>query len=227
MIVDQLSVSWRVDPFNEDHPAVFERWRLRDLTTVDAAIAGSRGEVVLFKPVLDSPMAVQLLDRYPDARVLWMSRRHHDVVNSAAVMFGAENWHDRVHKWMARDFREFDRCGVPAATADAVRALWDPDLDPVSATALYWYFYNRIYLDLGLAAHPRARLLVYEDLVKAPRAGLLAIERALGVELALGERITMRTSSVGRDDPPEIRPDIDAACHELRAELEAVAQDCG
>ncbi len=225
MMVDELARSWRVELFNEDHPSVFEHWWLRELDRVDAALDASRARVAVFKPILDTPSTKALLDRHDDSRAVFMSRSHTDVVRSAMLKFGPDNWSRRVAGWMRGDFGEFRRWGVPAETAAAVRRLWRPALDCASATAVYWFFYNRLFFDLGLDGADRCRLALYEDVTLDPRRELRAIERFIGVDLGLSRRDFSHVSQPrARDAPLQVDAEIEAACAELRADLQRVAR---
>jgi hypothetical protein len=216
MLVDRLSRSWELEPVNEYDPTAFQEWWLRDLDTVAAVARRSRARSVLFKPILDTPRVPELLERCPEAQVLYAARQWPDVVRSALALFGPHNWPSRVAGWMADDFAEFG-AAVPEGTRRRVRSLWRADLDPASATALYWLFYTGLYFDLGLNADPRVRLVCYEAVLEQPEAQLREICHFLGIgsrpRMAAGVAPLNRHTAA----PLAVEPAVADACDALYA----------
>ncbi len=154
MLVDRLSHTWELDPVNEYDPAAFHEWWLRDLDTVAAVAQRSRARTVLFKPILDTPRVPQLLERFPNGRVLFAVRDWAPVVRSALALFA-----------------EFG-APLPASAREKLQSLWRPGLDPTSATALYWLFYTGLYFDLDLDIDRRVLPVCYEAVLEQPEARL-------------------------------------------------------
>jgi len=218
MLVDRLSRTWELDPVNEYDPAAFHEWWLRDLDSVAAVAQRSRARTVLFKPILDTPRVPQLLERFPEGRVLFAVRDWAAVVRSALALFGPENWPGRVAGWMSDDFAEFG-APLPANARERVRSLWRADLDPASATALYWLFYTGLYCDQGLDSDPRVRLVHYQLVLEQPEAQLREVCDFLGI----GYRARMSPGVEPRNrhtsESLGVEPSIAEACDALYARL--------
>ncbi|MBW2236275.1 MAG: sulfotransferase, partial [Deltaproteobacteria bacterium] len=216
MLVDRLSRTWELDPINEYDPAAFHEWWLRDLDTVAAVAQRSRARTVLFKPILDTPRVPQLLEHFPEGRVLFAVRDWAPVVRSALALFGPENWPGRVAGWMGDDFAEFGT-PLPEGARQSVRALWRADLDPASAAALYWLFYTGLYFELGLDADPRVRPVRYEAVLEQPLAQLHGLCDFLGIgyrpRMAAGVEPRNRHAS----ESLGVEPSIAEACDALYA----------
>jgi len=232
MIVSQLARSWQVELYNEDHPAAFDYWRLRDFAVIEDLLAASRAPLTLFKPILDTHRARQLLAGFPEGRLIFALRDFDDVINSARKRFyeddGSFNPSTRlpprdprepVTRWMDTDFAEFSRNPLPAETTDHIRALWRTDLNLNSRIALRWVLTNRLYFDLGLDREDRVRLLRYEDLAADPEPGFRELCGFLGLafdpEIAAG----VFASSIGKEAAPDLAPSVRAACEALMERL--------
>jgi hypothetical protein len=223
MLLHHLARSWEVDAFNENHPAAFEKFRLRPLDEIEKLVEKSYARVALFKPVLCTPHSREYLTRFPDARLIFVYRHYNDVVNSSIKKFGAADRLSHVNSWMEDDFGEFAPIAPPAAAKAAVRELWRPDLSPESAVALYWFFYNSLYFDLGLEQEERARLKGYESLVANATQEIQEACSFFGLNFDPVMVEGIFTSSIGRDSSPQIDADIQSACAELWERLQTVS----
>jgi hypothetical protein len=168
MVTRHLATSPDVELFNEDHPAAFERYRLRPLADIRRLIAISDMRFVLFKPILDTSHCLEWLELFPEAKILFAIRHYDDVINSAMRRFGPAKWSKAVKGWMKKGKAGFAPPEPPASTFDAVSSLWRADLNTVSRHAIYWLFFNRLYFDLKLDRDSRVKLVRYEDAVHQP-----------------------------------------------------------
>lgn len=225
MMLHHLARSWEVDAFNENHPAAFVKYRLRPLHEIEKVIERSYAKVALFKPVLCTPHSREYLNRFPNTRLIFVYRHYNDVVNSSIKKFGAADRLIHVNTWMEDDFAEFAPIAPPAATKAAVRELWKPDLSPESAAALYWFFYNALYFDLGLDQEERARLKGYESLVANAVQGIQEACSFFGISFEPIMVEGIFTSSIGRDNSPPLDEAIQSACDALWEQLQAVSTE--
>ncbi len=223
MMLHHLARSREVDAFNENHPAAFERFRLRPLDEIEKVIERSYARVALFKPVLCTPHSRAYLTRFPDTRLIFVYRHYSDVVNSSIKKFGAADRLTHVNSWMEDDFAEFAPIAPPAATQAVVRELWRPDLSAESAAALYWFFYNTLYFDLGLHQEERARLKGYESLVANATQEIQEACSFFGITFDPIMVEGIFTSSIGRDNSPLIDGAIESACVALWERLQTVS----
>jgi hypothetical protein len=221
MILHHLGRSWTVDPYNENHPAAFEKWRLRPLDVIEKLVDRSYAQVTLFKPVLTTPHSCEYLTRFPDARLIFVYRHYNDVVNSSLKRFGPADRLAHVNSWIANDFNEFAPIPPPEPTKALVRRLWQPSLSPESAAALYWLFYNRLYFDLGLSQEKRVKLIGYESLVANPSSEIREACLFLGLNFELSMAAGIFSTSVRRDETPPMDQAIESACEALWQRLQA------
>jgi hypothetical protein len=227
MLLHHLGRSWEVDPFNENDPAAFEKFRLRPLDDIEKLVDRSYARVALFKPVLNTPHSCEYLARFPGARLIFVYRHYGDVVNSSLKRFGPADRLAHVNAWIADDFGEFAPVSPPAQTKAIVRKLWKPSLSPESAAALYWLFYNSLYFDLGLHKVERARLTGYESLVANAGSEIRDACDFLGLKFEPAMAAGIFATSVGRDSSPPMDEDIEIACETLWQQLQAATSKAG
>jgi hypothetical protein len=220
MLLHRLGRSWSVDPFNEDHQAAFEKYRLRPLEVIEDLTQHSYARVTLFKPVLTTPHSCEYLTRFPASRMIFVYRHYHDVVNSSIKRFGPNDRLIHVNAWIADDFGEFAPLSPPEQTKARVRHLWKPDLSPESAAALFWLFHNSLYFDLNLHQETRVKLIGYERLVADAVVGIQDICAFLNLKYEPTMADGILKSSVGRDAQPNLTPEIETACETLWQQLE-------
>lgn len=221
MLVRQLSKSWMVNLYNEDHDDAFNNYRLRSFNTVNTLVEQSQAPITMFKPILDTVQTPKMLARFPKSRVIFAFRQPDDVVNSSLKRFGRQNRINHIRRWMHNDFSEFAVAPPPEPAKEAVRRRWRPDLSPESGAALYWLFYNRLFYDLSLDQDERVLLMRYESLVTEPARHFQHAAHFLGMtyEPAMAEGVF--ASSIGRDETPNVDPQIRADCEALYQKLSA------
>lgn len=221
MLLSHLSRTWQVESYNEDHPAAFEHYRLKDPGAIAELVRTSRAQLSLFKPILSTTATIRLLGFFPQARCLFVFRHFDDVVRSSLKRFGSENRLSHVRGWMDDDFSEFAFAPPPAATRQYLFELWRPDASAETGAALYWLFYNRLFFDLGLNEQDRLRLVQYERIVQSPTTSMTAIAEFLGIQFAQSMPEGILSSS-GRHVPvSSIDSDVRAECLDLWKRLTA------
>lgn len=214
MLLYHLSKTWQVEPYNEDHPAAFVNYRLRDTETIAELVGSSRAPLTLFKPILSTTMTCRLLGIFPDSRFLFVFRHFDDVLRSSLKKFGTENRLGHVRSWMEDDFSEFGSAPPPEATRLYLRELWHPDASAETGAALYWLFYNRLFFDLGLDEHDRLLLVQYERIVQSPSRSMTAIAEFLGIRFAPSMPEGIFASSVRHVPASSINSEVRAECLE-------------
>lgn len=213
MLIFQLAKSWEIDLYNENHPKAFRNWRLRNLSEIEGLVEQSSARITLFKPILNTPQTPDLLVKFPDSKILFAFRHYHDVINSSIKKFGLLNRLDHVRKWIEEDFSEFSHYPPPETTKEAICSLWLPELGYEDGAALYWLFYNRLFLDLNLDQEERVLLVKYEAVVSQPEAEFKRICEFL--ELSFESKMIegIHASSIHRDSIPTLDSRIENACN--------------
>jgi hypothetical protein len=223
MMVQQLGKTWQIEVYNENHPAAFERWFLRDDAAIRSLTSQSLAPVVLFKPILETFRSSQFPLAFPGAKLLFAFRHFDDVINSSIRKFGPADRIGHVRDWMSNDFRDYAAAPPPAASREAIRSLWNPDFGPLEGAALFWLFTNRLYFDLGLDRRPDAHLIQYEDYTLHPEENLKAICDFLGIDYAETMLSGIRRNFIQRDPAPSFDPAVRQACEDLWDRLVAAA----
>jgi hypothetical protein len=219
MLLERLSKSWQVDPYNEDHAAAFRNYRLRDLKAIAGLVREGSAPVALFKPILNSCQTGELLSTFRGSRAVFVCRHYEDVINSSLRKFGVMNRITHVRTWMEDDFAEFAFAPPPSSTREAIRALWNPSLEPESGAALYWLFYNLLYFDLGLAQDERVALAQYEWLVREAKVEFQRIATLLDIQFERSMVEGVFASSIQRHTAPPIEAGVRKACEDLWQKL--------
>jgi hypothetical protein len=221
MLLSRLSKTWQVESYNEDHPAAFENYRLKETGTIAKLVGASRAPLTVFKPILSTTATSRLLGFFPQARFLFVFRHFDDVVRSSQKRFGTENRLSHVRSWMADDFSEFAFAPPPAATRKYLCELWHPDASGETGAALYWLFYNRLFFDLGLNEYDGLRLIQYERIVQSPTRSMMAIAEFLGIQFAPSMSEGIFASSVLHEPVSSIDSEVRTECLELWKRLTA------
>ena len=214
----QTRVFGEVSKLTADDP--IRQLRLNEWTSVQADIGRTGAPVVVVKPLVESQHAPELLDTFPNSKVIWAVRDYQDVAASIIAKWGIEN--------SMRDLRHVaERRGtwrdehVSEETRAIIAGHLERELTAHDAAALFWYLRNRTILDRLPAPRSRVTMWHYSQMVERPRDTM----RSLYAELDLrypGDLTTFRvtSSSVGRGRDVSLSPDIESRCAELLTKLQ-------
>ncbi len=222
MLMYLLEMHSQTQIYDEAHrSAVFDRFRLAGYEAVASAIARSAAPVVCFKPICDSHLATDLLNRFPDARIIWMVRGFADAARSAVSMWATA---DRAIRRIGRGEHHggwFEE-GITPEAKEILRRVYRDSLTPVECTCLVWWVRNRLVLEQALAQRPEVYLLRYETLVADVEAQTRELFAFLG--LPFQERVTrhVHSRSVRAAADLELAPEVLTLCRDLEAELDAL-----
>jgi hypothetical protein len=215
MIGKRLARSWQIDIYNEDHPAAFDDYYLKDFSTLEHLIQCSAANLVLFKPIRDTYQINRLLSHFPDAKSIFVIRHYSDVINSGMKRFGADHWLEQVQTWLATDFAEFSIAPPKAETKDFVRSRYTPAITPESGAAVFWWFRNQLFFDLECHTNEHIRLVQYERIVSNPDQEMAELCRFLGIRFHADATDGIRPTSVRRDSQPVLDEQIEQDCQNL------------
>jgi hypothetical protein len=225
MLTKALAKSWQVDLYNEDNPAAFKNWFLRDFSVIEALIEHNYANLILFKPLKDTYRTPVLLSNFPDAKFIFIFRHYNDVINSAYKKFYDDSglvikpaFKDRrapVLRWIDTDFAEFSAFPPPKETVQLIKFLWTSSLTLESNIALEWLFTNQLYFDLGLFKDKRVKLVQYEAVVAEPVKEFESLCHYLNLSYKPQIAKDVFSSSVKRNSAPEIAPQIQGVCEAL------------
>lgn len=232
MLVFHLTRSWHINLFNEDHPAAFENWFLRDFEVIDRLLADSYAPITLLKPIKDTYRMRAIQARYPQGKVLFAFRHFDDVINSARkrfyIDFGKkigktiDEIIPPVDRWLQDDFAEYAAAPPPASTRQFIRSRWRADLNLESKIALHWLFVNRLFFDLGLDADTAVLPIRYELLVSQPAVEFRKLCEFLKIPFEDRMVADVFATSIRKKEAPDLDPVIREDCEALYQRLSAV-----
>jgi hypothetical protein len=196
-------------------------WRLLPKPVIQELIKESYAASVVFKPLCDAHLALQLLSDYPNAKAIWIYRHYDDVANSAVNKWG-EHLKDVMRQITVGDWDALGWRGenLSQENITLVKQLYSPEMNFQEPAALMWYLRNQWYFALGLDQDPRVLLVRYESLVQNPEAGMKRIFKFAEstYEPEIIEDVSER--SVGKGKDVQIRPAVQELCDALLGQLD-------
>lgn len=156
--------------------------RLRDSSLVRAELARSGAALDVVKPLVESHRCRELIDLEHDGLAVWMFRHYSDVASSNLRRFGETNGVDNLRPIVGRDGHDWRNAGLSDDTRRLVDSLFDDDMVPIDAAALFWYCRNTLWFEQGLESEDRIRTCRYEQLVAEPDAVVEALYAWVGLE---------------------------------------------
>ncbi len=207
--------------FREGARPFFRGSRLESDDVLEGLFARCPFPVLVIKPLCESHRALELLARFPAARVIWIYRRPEDTVRSASIKWdsGALAVTRLIEGTLPAD--DWRRGGLTDEAVAMARRLYRPGLGLHHANAIMWYLRNRLVLDLDLFAHPRVLVVKYEDLSSSPGTHFPRVFSFVGQSLAQEYLSGIHARSVRRALLEDVPADVLAACETLHAEIDA------
>lgn len=187
--------------YNEDHPAAFENFFLRDDATVAKVIAECPGRVAFLKAFNDTPRAIHVMRKFPTARAVYIVRKPADTIASWVGEFseqGTANWIN-AWTWQAAGGRipflkddEHDPDSVAfmrSLSRDMLTLMgeYGTTWHNVGAAAYLWQ--NEFFFRAGFDRSDRVRVLVYSELTQNAFGIMGDIAKWMGVPLYARGRV--------------------------------------
>jgi len=221
MLMDVLEKSMETDVYHERDPRAFDNYQMRDTTVIKQLHDKSKARVFIIKALCELQDLPELLDEFKPAKLLWMVRHHHDVVNS--MMRSFEGFASQLNAIAEdRSAAGWRGLGMSDETHTLVKNYAARGVNDETAAALQWYYRNILLLEQRLGTDARTLVLSYENLVKNPKIEFDKIYRFL--DLSYTDKISRNifATSVSRNRPPDIHPEVAELCHELQLQLDAL-----
>jgi len=194
----------------------FLDFRLRSMETTEKLISASPFPVACFKPLADSHLTAQLLERFPSAHFIWALRDYHDVANSFLRKFPHAT---RAIRLICNEqegggwFQE----GISQETGQILRNLPWQDFSEYDFACLVWWARNRLFFEQNLDRENRVLLLRYEKLVTTPEKSLQEVTDFIGIPFSTQMTRYIHARSISRYSPPAINHSVQELCDELAA----------
>jgi Sulfotransferase domain len=181
LLLELLEQSPATQVFHEGSRAAFGHYMMRDLEMIRRLYERSPAAFVAMKALHEADRLPFLLDSFPDARAIWIYRRYDQVV--ASIMRKWPGGRNRVDEIVDDPTAgEWRGLGMSASTRRILIDHYRPDINDATAQALFWWWRNQLFFDLGLDEEDRVMLFKYEDLVKEPWPSLRKIYDFAGLE---------------------------------------------
>jgi hypothetical protein len=178
-----LGLGSEVRRYEEGDPAYFiqkDAPRLLDLEMVATRLGAERNRFTVIKALCESQRANELLDRFPDAHVVWIFRHYSTCI--ASHMRWYREQHDPVQyvQDVVNHVANSWKCiGLSMEARSRLADYQHVQLSPGSAYAIYWLARNLLYFNMIRSG--RVHLVNYEALIEDSHAQSKKIFRALGV----------------------------------------------
>jgi hypothetical protein len=223
LLMDVLDASADTQVFHETDPRAFDRYEMRDLAVIQQLAKQCPAPVFVIKALCELDRIKPLMDAFTPAKTLWVLRDWRDSVNSAIKSFPNFVWNwNRLAQGDSSDWRGR---GMSDATRELLAALYHTDASEAEGAAMMWFYRNALFFEHQLAADPRVRVVLYEDLVQYPMREVAAVYNFLGLQ-GFNQRVAGRihARSVKHRSPEGITPAVGALCDELLARFRAHAR---
>lgn len=226
MLMQTLERNAAIDAYHEGDRRAFDNYEMKPEAVIRGLVAKSPFPIVAVKALLEGHKVDALLESFSPARAIWMFRHYDDVINSSLKNF--PGWRNKIEEVMAdREKGDWRGLGMTDATWHLMSSLYRPDLDDASVNGLFWLYRNQLYFDQKLEEDPRVLLMSYEWLVQNVEPACRAVCDFANVadDVEMGARI--KSSSIRKNAPLPIDPDIRTLCDAMYDRLMAVWLESG
>lgn len=218
MMIDIFHRDLKVESLDENNPKIAINYLL-DYEKVSKAVANSKASVIAMKPILNSFEALYILNRYDNAKAIWLLRDYKDMVSSSIKKFGntVSNYikdytiEGKNNNWLSM--------GMHDDTRKVISSMDVAGYTEYDWMALVWWSVNRTVLLDKLYESKRFILIKYETLVNKPIETTRNIYRFIGLNFNNKNIKYVHPASVGKGKSVKLKPEIKSKCNELAEEL--------
>lgn len=222
MLMNVLEKSWQTDVYHERDSRAFEDYQMRERRVIHRLREQSPASHFAIKALCELQDLPSLMAEFEPARVIWIYRHYHDVVNSMLRSFTGFSGQFRAIA-LDRDSAGWRGRGMSDATHALIASIGQKDIGEASAAAMQWYYRNMLYFERALDSNPQVMLVRYEDLVTRPNEEFGRIFEFLGLEFTGRVARKVFASSIRRNAHPELDVKVETVCSELYDRFQALA----
>ncbi len=195
--------------------------RLNPLPSVREEIDRHHVPMVVFKPLVESQRAHELMAAFPGCRVLWSYRHYQDVAVSNLKAFGTDNGMRDLQPLLDNDPDNWRSQNSSEETRETLRRYCSAEVSPLDAAALFWWARMQLYFEQELDKNPKVLLNRYEDLAENPAQVMRRTYAFLGQPYP-GDDIVrdVNPRSVGKGRGSRLSPAVDGLCGEMLERLD-------
>jgi len=206
---------------NDSSPIAKNKLRLNSFNDVKEALDKDKAPFIVFKPLVETQNAPDLLDYFSESKALWMYRGYRDVVNSLLKKFslnvGIRNLKSIVENSQENWYSE----KVPESIREIILQHFSEEMSPYDAAALFWFVRNQLFYELQLHRNSRILMCRYEDLVTQPNQVMQNIYQFVGAhDYSDGNNWEVHSNSVRKGHSVQLLPAIEKLCSDLLVRLD-------
>lgn len=195
------------------------------LPIVTKKLSSGKAPLVVAKPLVESHRIRDLLDLIPNSRAIWIYRHPLDVVSSSLKRFGDSNGVNDIQP-ILDNTSDWRSAGCSNETRNLIHRLYAPESETsrADAAALFWISRNQLFFDQNLQSDDRVIVIRYERFVQQPETGVKHLYQFLKLKSpvnAVSDNVS--SSSVGKGSLTQLSPQIEEACMQQLAVLDAMA----
>ena len=222
MIMEMFDRSWDAYVLHEADPRAFENFHLRSDASLISLWRHGGHDTLVIKALLDGHRLPDLLDRFPNSRVIWAYRDPWATVKS-----NRRKWPNGRNQLEAviddPESAGYRGRGMTPETLGILRRVYRPDCSAAEAMALFWWYRHRLFFTQALASDDRAILVNYERLARDPERVGSQLCHAIGLEFS-PEMIGHISAPSAPEQPSEpISDEVRQLCLEMWQSLDANA----
>ncbi|MEM7030893.1 MAG: sulfotransferase [Chloroflexota bacterium] len=201
-----------------------ELYRIRSNEELKALIDKIIEPWIVFKPLNDAHRIKDLMQIHKNTKAVWVYRHYLDVINSGQEMWPG-HWKTIIESLMNNDrSRDIDDAIADSISDESLAVLarfWDKEITDNDGAALLWYMRNQFFFENDLQANPDILLCRYEEFVTDPNHEFQRIFDFFECPYSPKYAAQVHTSSIRKNAPPILHPEIEALCSELLARFDA------
>jgi len=227
MLASAIGLSPQVKCCGEGDAEYF-RWdgapRLLPLEEVANRLSRERSPFTLLKPLCESQRAIEILERFPSGKAVWIVRNFRECVASHVRYY--RQFHDGlayVREMLNLEAPCWKNENLSAGVRELLASFANRPLNLETAYALYWLARNSLFETIPERAP--VSLVNYEDILASPTQSLHAVFEHLSIPFkAKYARIVkepLRTGSINL--PNAIDEDVAEYCEQLGQRLRSRA----
>jgi hypothetical protein len=205
--------------YSEGAAPYFDRVLLRPLDRVEALRQRSVFPVVALKPICETHRVLELLERFPRSRAVWIFRHYRDAVTSASLKWKSGREAVRLLASGQPERAGWRAGGLSPERLDLVRRLHSDAMTLHDANAVMWLLRNGLFFDLGADRRREVLLVRYEELVSDPAVACARMFASIDVTVPSNVTQGVRESRGSQREAIPISAEIKALCETMHSRL--------
>ncbi len=218
MVMDVLERSYETEVYHERSKKAFSNYEMLDSTIIRDLYRKSKGKHFVIKTLCELQRLNELMEQFPNSKVIWVFRHYDDSINSMLVSFKNQA---RQAKEVAEDRNgsQWRGQGMSDTTHKLVKDLVHDKLSNESGAAIFWYYRNILFFENHFPDNDRVMLISYEQMVQDPQNHFNTIFTFLDLKYTPRISKNVHSRSIRLREPREIDQNIRDQCNMLYKKL--------